>query len=183
MAWTSRARLALTAALAASALAAGTAHAGTPISKDGMTVEEVHAWLTGLGLPTTVNTEHGFITANIGNQVIVVVPTDCQNDHCRSLIYYYGITYQNGVRPDDASANALMNGWNIKYRWARSFVDDKRNPAIAMDFSVAPGVDTDALSVSLIDFVESMPLFRAYLDEQAQPPAIPPQPQPQQKPQ
>jgi hypothetical protein len=164
MAWTSRARLAL-AALGASALMAGAAHAGTPIPKEGMSLAEVQTWLQGLGLPTKVSDDKSFFAATVGNQVILVIPTDCANDRCRSLIYFYGISYPTGVRPDDASAHALMNGWNIKYRWARAFVNDQRNPAIAMDFAVSPGVDTDALNTSLIDFVESMPLFRQYLDQ------------------
>jgi hypothetical protein len=174
MAWISRARLALAGALAASALAAGTAHAATPIPKEGLTLQEMQAWLQGLGLPVTVNTEHGFLTAQVnvqglGLQTIAIFPSDCANDHCRSLIYFYGISYTGGIRPDDASAAVLMNGWNIKYRWARAFVNEDRNPAIAMDFATSPGIDTDGLTSSLIVFVESMPLFRQYLYQSSQP--------------
>jgi hypothetical protein len=181
MAWISRAGPALAAAFGAWALAGSVAYAGTPLPHDGMTLQEVQAWLTGLGLQSAVNTEHSLVAVRVNNQLVGVFVSDCQTSgRCRSLQYYYGITFPNGVKPDDASAAVFINGWNMRYRWVRAFVDQQRNPAMEMDFSLTPGVDSDALTTSMITFVGAMPLFSSYLNPQPQPEAQPPA-QPQQQ--
>ena len=122
-------------------------------------------WLQSAGLQTTVNTEHNFIVASFSGQKIVVAPSDCENGRCRSIQYLYALRFQNGLRADAASAAMVMNAWNTNYRWVKGFADEDRDPALEMDFSLAPGVDTEALNKSLVIFLGGIEVFHQFLSQ------------------
>jgi hypothetical protein len=156
--------LAVAAALGASALTAGAAQAGKPIPEAGMTLDEIGVWLKARGLEVTkIDPSVSLVAAKLKDQKVAVFGLDCKDGRCRSLQYYYGIRYQNGVRPDEASALGVVNTWNKKYRWVKAWTDDERNPGIEMDVSLSPGGDTDALNASLETFEGAISLFRSYL--------------------
>lgn len=164
MGWFSQARAAVAAAAAAGACLMATAPAkADPLPKGGMTLQEVDAWLKGVGFSTIDNAEHNFVVIKVGTANVVVFLGDCENQRCQSLQYFYGVHFPNGVRPDDASAALFMNGWNHKFRWAKAYATETRDTALEMDYSLTPGVDGEALNHSLIQFLGVIAVFNAYL--------------------
>jgi hypothetical protein len=144
-------------------LAGGAAHA-TPLAAEGLTLQEIQAWMTAEGFTTTINVEHNYVLAEAGSDKVAVFAGDCRNLHCRSIQYFFGINFNGqGVAPDDASALKIANDWNLRYRWARAAIGPNRDIAITYDFALTPNVDSESLNHSLITFLGSIPVFRTYL--------------------
>ena len=127
-------------------------------------LQEVDAWLQSNGFSTTDDAEHHEVLTKLGTAKIAVFLTDCDSQRCQSLQFFYGLSYPNGVRPDDGSAAVLVNGWNRHFRWTKAWVNELRYPVLEMDVSLSPGVDKDALNHSLITYVQSITLFNYYLN-------------------
>jgi hypothetical protein len=153
------------AAVGAVALAAGSAEAA-PLPAGGMTIQETEAWLKGLGYTATAHPNDNYVEVMVSDQKVAVFTADCTNGRCRSLQYFYGISYNGGYTPDDATAAIIINSWNANYRWYRVYVDKDRNPGAEMDVSISPGVDSEGLDDSFKTFVSGMPEFRKFLEEQ-----------------
>jgi len=164
MGWFSKARLAVAAGAGALALAASGQAAADPLPAGGMTLQEVDAWLQSNGFSTTDDAEHHEVLTKLGTAKIAVFLTDCDSQRCQSLQFFDGLSYPNGVRPDDGSAAVLVNGWNRHFRWTKAWVNELRYPVLEMDVSLSPGVDKDALNHSLITYVQSITLFNYYLN-------------------
>lgn len=156
-------RLAPAMAALAVMTAGGSAFAD-PLNKDGMTVEDVNSWLRAKGCDTSVGEKGDYVACKVNNHVFAVFMSDCAAGRCRSLLYFYGISFQNGVKPDDASADAFINAWNVNYRWIRASVDDKRNVNLEMDYLLSPGGTTENLNAGLDIFLGGVNVFGQYLN-------------------
>jgi hypothetical protein len=144
-------------------LAAGSVQAA-PIPKGGLTLQETEAWLKAGGVDAAADAKDNAVVVKLGdNQLVVVFMGDCKDGRCSSLQYFYGVQFEKGVAPDDATAAILMNKWNATHRWLRSYVDKDRNPIIEMDVPLSPGVDSDGLDASFGLFLGGVDVFRSFL--------------------
>jgi hypothetical protein len=151
-------------AMAAGIVVSGAAAAkADPLPNEGVTLQEVDGWLKAGGFQTQPEAQNNLVVAKYNDQIFVVGLGDCQNQHCQSLTYFYGIKFDNPPKGDDPSTALFLNGWNANYRWAKASMQDSKNIAIDMDVSLNPGGNTDQLNESLKIFLGAIQTFRGFL--------------------
>jgi hypothetical protein len=149
------------------AVGAGAARAD-PLASAGMTVEDINSWLRTKGCDTAVGDKGDYVVCKMKGYQYVVFTADCENQHCKSLQFFYGISFDNkGVKPDHAAAAEFINGWNTNYRWVKAWVDENRDVGLETDFLVSPGGTTDGLNGTLDLFLGGVGVFSDYLDGKA----------------
>ncbi len=163
MQFSSLTRLALVLMAGATISAAGMAKAD-PLPANGMTAEDVNSWLRAKGCETQVGDKGDYVACKANNHVFVAFLADCENSRCKSMQFFYGIKFDNGVRPDDASADAFINAWNLNYRWIKASVTPTRDVALEMDYLMSPGGTTEGLNGSLGIFLTGVGVFQNYVD-------------------
>jgi hypothetical protein len=109
--------------------------AAQSISADGLTANDVAAWLQGKGYPAEIGADNGKlrVRSKLGNTTFSVMLFDCNGDRCGSLQFYAG--FQTHGRFD----TSRMNEWNRNQRWARGYFDASNDPWLEMDVDLTPG--------------------------------------------
>ena len=124
-------------ALAASGLATLSAPAAARDSPaEGMTVEDVVAWLQDAGLGATIETADDgskSVKSSTDGHMFHVYLFDCKEGHCGSLQLSAGFDTKGAFTP------AKMNDWSRDKRWSRAYVDKVNDPWVEYDVDLTPG--------------------------------------------
>lgn len=134
-------RMALAMTAAATALAATPAAAGITgkIHKDGVTHEEVAAWLRAHGQTAEVKpTDDGKgkrVSSAIGGVNYDIFFYKCVAARCASLSFTAGWT------PEPEITLAELNNWNMNKRYTFAYRKDNGDLWVEYDIDVAPGAD------------------------------------------
>jgi Putative bacterial sensory transduction regulator len=131
------------------------------IPDEGMTFEDVAAWLREQGKEVTISQD------SLGNKIIVtstdgmkfsVYMFDCQNDRCGSLQFATG--------PHASATGKLelerINEWNKTKRWARAYLNGPNSLWIEADFDLSPGSSYELLNDEMATWAKALAAIKPF---------------------
>jgi hypothetical protein len=114
-----------------------------PIPDEGLTLEEIVAWLQSGGYSAQVVTgESGkrhIESSSQGARFNIMTP-GCQSGRCATLEFLFG--YSCGGKFDVSH----INEWNGQILWCRAYTDSVNDPWLEMDIALGPGVTYESLN-------------------------------------
>lgn len=152
------ATLALVLALAAGAQA-------KPLPDEGMTLQEVAAWLQagGYKAETKLDKDGNYIFTAAEGINITVYLSDCKNDRCKSLDFRAWWGFKGKFQSDNTAALEKINEWNKTKRWAKAYLDKDRDPNVEMNVSTSPGVTSEGLDDDFNTFTTMALAFQKFI--------------------
>ncbi len=127
----------------------------------GVDVNGLIAALIRAGFTAEAKTEAGqtYVIAKQGTTPFQAFLSNCQvaGAGCTDIELYAGFTGGQRI------AWERINGWNARTRFARAFLDEKRDPALQMDVSLQGGVSQDALKTSLTTWGSALETYSLFL--------------------
>jgi hypothetical protein len=114
-----------------------------PIPAGGFTIEDVVAWLQGMGYSAKVVTSESgkrHIVSSTQGTPFNVFMGDCNGDRCAS------IEFSAGFSTNGKFDIAQINDWNNNNRWCRSYYDNVKDPWLEMDVDLWPGGSYELLN-------------------------------------
>ncbi len=123
------------AALALAFASAPIAHA-RDISNDGITYDDVVAWLKAKGQNATITQDarnNKIVSTDIGGVKFGIYFFDCNNGKCGSL------QFAAGFQRNNKTVLQRVNEWNRTKRWGRVYLDDSNGIWVEMDNDLTPG--------------------------------------------
>lgn len=119
------------------------------------------AALVRAGFAAEAKTEAGqtYVIAKQGATPFQAFLSNCQasGGGCTDIELYAGFTGGQRI------AWERINGWNARTRFARAFLDEKRDPALQMDVSLLGGVSQDGLKTSLTTWGSALETYSLFL--------------------
>ena len=113
------------------------------------------------GFTAEAKTEAGqtYVIAKQGATPFQAFLSNCQSAGvgCTDIELYAGFTGGQRV------AWERLNGWNARTRFARAFLDEKRDPALQMDVSLQGGVSQEGLKTSLTTWGSALETYSLFL--------------------
>lgn len=127
------------------------------IPPQGVSVEEISAWLQAAGYRAQIQTAKDG-TRNIYSSAegsnFHIYFYDCKNAHCGTLQFSIGIDTKGAL------SAAKMNAWNKDNRWARAYVDNVNDPWLEYDVDLVPGGTYELLDDEFAIWRDSLSRFR-----------------------
>lgn len=143
----------LLAAAAALVLGVGAAQA-RPIPDEGLTVEEVLAFMKSAGFEAKIaKTDQGepYVTTAKDGVNFDLDLYDCKDSRCRAVQFVASFDLKEPL------SAAKANEWNLKKRYVRVYLDNTGDPIFAYDANLSPGGTYEALQDDLDVFVQFLP--------------------------
>jgi hypothetical protein len=128
------------------------------IPADGLTIDDVVAWLQSAGyqtelIPDKDGTSH--IRSAIGGVRLGVYMFDCKNGRCGSL------QFSAGWATHGKFDVTHMNDWNREQRWARGYFDAENDPWVELDADLTPGGTYELLNDEFAIYKKAVSNFTA----------------------
>jgi hypothetical protein len=144
-------------AVGLAALVAGAAQAA-PGQAQGITGPELAAILQDAGYRAQLQADaegEPLVRTGMGGVEVAILFYDCNAEHrCNSLQFSAGFDLPEGT------TDAVVNGFNRDYRYARAFLDDERDPFLHFDFEVVHTAHADYVRNQIDSFEQLLPEFQ-----------------------
>lgn len=153
-------KIAATLALGAALAGLAGSAAARDISKDGLTVQDVVAWLQDKGMKADVKTADDgtkYVDTALDGVGFQVYQYDCNGDRCGSLQFAAGFTTKGAWGP------GTLNDWNRANRWGRAYSDKVNDPWVEMDCDLTPGGTWEELDDEFATWRTTFRHFRDYI--------------------
>lgn len=132
-----------------------------PIDEQGLSVEEVAAWVKSVGFdPKIEKTDAGepYVRIKTPSGVNFDVDLyDCGAGKCRAVQFTVIFELEKKLSLD------AVNSWNSDKRYIRMFLNKQGNAVFQYDCNVAPGGTFEALDDDLDIFVDFMPEMMTHI--------------------
>lgn len=148
--------------VAAGPVGAAEAAKPKPIPAEGVTMEEVAAWLQSGGYQAQLKkTDAGepYIASGAEGVNFDVYLDDCKAKKCTSIEFTAGFTLDGGLK----GGPAKINEWNRDKRWVRAYIDKDNDPWAEMDISVTPGRTWDAVDDDFATWRVMLDHFKTFI--------------------
>jgi hypothetical protein len=130
------------------------------IPSDGVTLEDVKAWLQEQGNEATITNDgagHTIVSSKLGETKFGVYMFDCNNaKRCGSIQFAAGWP-TNGKIPV-----TKVNEWNRTKRWGRAYLDDSGGMWLESDVDLTPGGTYELLNDMFATWKKSVEGFRSF---------------------
>jgi hypothetical protein len=140
------------------AMVAGAAQATTPVQAQGITGPELAAILQEAGYRARLETDgegEPLVRTGMGGVEVAILFYDCNADHrCNSLQFSAGFDLPEGT------TDAVVNGFNRDYRYARAFLDEERDPFLHFDFEVVHTAQAEYIRSQIDSYEQLLPEFQ-----------------------
>lgn len=140
------------------ATVAGAAHAATPVQAGGITGPELVAILQDAGYRAQLQPDadgEPLVRTGMGGVDVAILFYDCNAEHrCNSLQFSAGFDLPEGT------TDAVINGFNRDFRYARAFLDDERDPFLHFDFEVVHTAQAHYVRSQVDSFEQLLPEFQ-----------------------
>ncbi len=139
------------------AMVAGAAQAA-PVQAQGITGPELVAILQDAGYRAQLEADgegDPLVRTGMGGVNVAILFYDCDPAHrCNSLQFSAGFDLPEGT------TDAVINGFNRDYRYARAFLDEERDPFLHFDFEVVHTAQADYVRSQIDSFEQLLPEFQ-----------------------
>jgi hypothetical protein len=148
-------------AVLALAFAAGTVAQARSIPNEGMTFEDVAAWLREQGKEATISQD------SLGNKIILtsaaglnfsIYMFDCLDDRCGSLQFASG-PHNSPTGKFDLER---LNEWNKTKRWVRAYLNGPDSLWLEADFDLAPGSSYELLDDEMATWLKALDAMKTF---------------------
>ena len=148
----------IAAALALCLASAATVQARS-IPDEGITLDEVAAWLSDKGLDAKVTDDgngHKIVSSSLDGVKFGVYMFDCKGDKCGS------IQFAAGWPPNSKIAASRVNEWNRTKRWARAYLDPSNGLWLESDVDLTPGGTYELLDDNFATWKKTLDAFKEF---------------------
>ena len=131
------------------------------ISNDGVTYEEIAAWLKEKGMPATIQKDargNQIVSTSVNGVKFGVYFFDCQNGKCGS------VQFAAGFQRNNKTVLQRVNEWNRTKRWGRAYLDDSNGIWVEMDNDLTPGGTYEILDDELATWKKVVEGFKSFFD-------------------
>jgi len=129
------------------------------IPDDGVTLEEVAAWLSDQGQAAKITDDgngHKIVSSSVGGVKFGVYMFDCNGDKCGSIQFAAGWP-ANGKIPV-----TRVNDWNRTKRWARAYLDTSNGIWLEADVDLTPGGTYELLNDNFATWKKTVDGFKEF---------------------
>jgi hypothetical protein len=129
------------------------------IPDDGVSLEDVTAWLKGQGQDATIKDDgggHKIVSSTLNGVKFGVYMFDCKGERCGSIQFAAGWP-TNGKIPA-----SRVNEWNRTKRWARGYLDTSNGIWLEFDVDLTPGGTYELLDDNFATWKKTVDGFKEF---------------------
>jgi hypothetical protein len=129
------------------------------IPDDGVSLEDVAAWLKDQGQDATIKDDgggHKIVSSTLNGVKFGVYMFDCKGERCGSIQFAAGWP-TNGKIPA-----SRVNEWNRTKRWARAYLDTSNGIWLESDVDLTPGGTYELLDDNFATWKKTVAGFKEF---------------------